>query len=92
MHEAYKNLLSSFDKAIQKKEDNKFNKEDVKDIYAAASQLFNGSIILEQNQIEQIRDRLIRLAEGRLDKSNAMKKLQGTSRAEAIQSVLLSTL
>ena len=92
MHEAYNKLLKSFDKAIEKKEDNKFSKEDVKDIYAAASQLFDGTITLEQSQIEQVRDKLIRLADGRLDKSNAMRKLQGTSRAEAIQSVLLSTL
>ena len=92
MHEAYNNLLKSFDKAIKRKEENKFNKEDVKEIYAAASKLFDGNINLEQSQIEQVRDKLIHLTEGRLNKSNAMKKLQGTSRAEAIQSVLLSTL
>ncbi len=90
MHEDYDNLLKSFEKAIKKKEKNKFSKEDVKDIYKAASKLFDGTVILEQNQIEQIRNKWVRLAEGRIDNGNAMKKLQGTSRAEAIQSVLLS--
>jgi len=92
MLEAYNNLLTSFDKAIQKKEDTKFGKKDVDDIYKTASKLFDGTIILEQNQMNQIRDKLVRLTDGKLDKSHAMKKLQGTSRAEAIRSVLLSTI
>jgi hypothetical protein len=92
MTEAYNNLLKKFDQAIQKKEANKFSKGDVKEIYAVASVLFDGSVYLEQAQLEQIRDKWVVLAAGKLDKGNAMKKLQGTSRAEAIQSVLLSTL
>lgn len=92
MQAEYNNLLISFDKALQNKENKKFSKEDVKDIYASASKLFDGAIILEPSQMEKIRDKWVQLAEGRLDKGNAMKKLQGTSRAEAIQSVLLTTL
>ena len=92
MDEKFNNLLKSFDEALKKKEKNKFGKEDVKNIYAAASDLFDGTINLEQSQMEQIRDKWILLADGKLDKGNAMRKLQGTSRAEAIQSVLLSAL
>lgn len=90
MSEAFNQLVSSFDKAIQKKEKGKFGKEDVKDIYKSASKLFDGETYLEPQQVEKIRDKWVTLAEGRIDKGNAMKKLQGTSRAEAIQSVLLS--
>ncbi len=88
----FNELLNSFDKGIKKKEEGKFGEEDVQNIYSAASKLFDGSTYLDQNQIIQIRDRWIQLAEGKIDKSKAMKKLQGTSRAEAIRSVLLSSL
>ena len=77
-------------KAIEKKENGTFTKEDVKEIHRAASQLFNVDSYLDQKQLEQIRDKWVLLAAGKIDKGNAMKKLQGTSRAEAIQSVLLS--
>ncbi|MCP5508253.1 MAG: hypothetical protein H7A37_08165 [Chlamydiales bacterium] len=90
MSEEFDNLVKAFDKALQKKEKGSFGKSEVKEIYSAASTLFDGTIQLDQQQIEQIRDKWVKLAEGRIDKGNAMKKLQGTSRAEAIQSVLLS--
>jgi len=90
MADAFNDLLKSFDRGIQKKADGKFGKEDVAEIFQAASNLFNVDIFLDQHQIEQIRDKWVKLAEGRIDKGNAMKKLQGTSRAEAIQSVLSS--
>lgn len=92
MIEAYNNLLSRFDTALKNKEAGKFAKSDVKEIYAAASKLFDGRFNLEQKQLEKIRDKWIQLADGKLDKGSALKKLNGTSRAEAIQSVLLSTL
>lgn len=92
MSEEYQQLLSSFDKAIKNKEAGKFAKSDVLEIYRAASTLFNGELSLNQQQLEQIRDRWVTLAEGKIDKNGAMKKLQGTSRAEAIQSVLLSSV
>ncbi len=92
MSEQFTDLLKSFDKAIKNKEKGKFGKKDVKEIYSAASSLFDGETYLDPQQMEQIRDRWITLAEGKIDKSHAMAKLQGTSRAEAIQSVLLSSL
>lgn len=92
MSEHFNALVKAFDKALKKKEDGKFNKDDVKEIYQAAHQLFDGETYLDQKQVEQIRDRWVKLAEGKIDKGSAMKKLQGTSRAEAIQSVLLSSL
>lgn len=92
MHEEYSNLIKAFNKALKKKEKKQFSKADVKEIYSAASKLFDGSISLESNQIQDIRDKWVELADGKLDKGSAMKKLQGTSRAEAIQSVLLSSL
>ncbi len=92
MSETYHQLLQAFDKAIQKKAKGKFGKSEVKEIYKVASELFDVDVFLDQKQLEKIRDKWVELAEGKLDKASAMKKLQGTSRAEAIQSVLLSML
>jgi len=92
MTDEFNNLVQSFDQALQKKEKGKFKKDDVKKIYQAASKLFDGEVRLSSDQIEKIRDKWVELADGRIDKGNAMKKLQGTSRAEAMQSVLLSSL
>ena len=64
MSEAYNNLLKKFDQAIQKKEADNFSKDDVKEIYAVASVLFDGSVYLEQKQLEQIRDKWVALAAG----------------------------
>lgn len=92
MSQAFNDLIKSFDKALADKEKGKFDKEDVKEIYEAAHVLFDGKVNLTQSQIEQIRDRWVKLAEGKIDKGGAIKKLHGTSRAEAIRSVLLSSL
>lgn len=92
MSEEFNTLIKNFDKAIQKKEKGKFDKSDVKEIYKAASDLFDGEKQLDQKQKEQIRDRWVTLAPEKIDKGSAMAKLQGTSRAEAIQSVLLSSI
>ena len=92
MLELYNDLLKSFDKAIEKKEANKFGKDDIAAIYSAASKLFDGTMDLEKNQLEQVCKKWVLLSDGKLTKSSALKKLQGTSRAEAIQSVLLSTV
>lgn len=92
MSEAYNQLLNAFKKGIEKKEAGKFSKEDVKQIYKAASNLFDVDVNLDQSEIDQIRDKWVELAGGKIDKASATKKLQGTSRAEAIQSVLLSSL
>lgn len=92
MSNSYQDLVKSFDEGIKKKEKGKFSKEDVKEIYKAANDLFDVDVDLNRKQLEEIRDKWIALADGKIDKGNAMKKLQGTSRAEAIQSVLLSSL
>lgn len=92
MPEGYNELLKSLKKGIEKRKEGKFEKDDVKEIYKAASTLFNVDVYLDPKQLEEIRDKWVELADGKIDKGNAMKKLQGTSRAEAIQSVLLSTL
>ncbi len=92
MSEAYNKLLKSFTKGVEKRGEGKFDKNDVKEIYKAASSLFDVDVNLDPKQLEQIRDKWVELANGKIDKGNAMKKLQGTSRAEAIQSVLLSSL
>ncbi len=89
---SFNELIAAFDEGIKKREKGKFSREDVKKIYSAASAFFDVEVSLNQNQLEQLRDRWIELADGKIDKGNAMKKLQGTSRAEAIQSVLLSSL
>ena len=92
MSNSYQDLVKSFDEGIKKREKGKFSKEDVKEIYKAANDLFDVDVDLNRKQLEEIRDKWIALADGKIDKGNAMKKLQGTSRAEAIQSVLLSSL
>lgn len=92
MSEQYNDLLNSFKRALKNKEKGKFSRDDVKKIYQSASKLFDGEVHLEQSQLDQIRDKWVELADGKIDKGNAMKKLQGTSRAEAMQSVLLSSL
>lgn len=90
MSDQFNELLKSFEKAIKNKEAGSFGIDDVKTIHKAASGLFDGQAYLDDKQIERIRDMWVKLAEGRIDKGNAMKKLKGTSRAEAIQSVLMS--
>lgn len=92
MSDSYQDLVKSFEEGIKKREKGKFDKKDVKEIYKAASDLFDVDVDLNRKQLEEIRDKWIALADGKIDKGNAMKKLQGTSRAEAIQSVLLSSL
>lgn len=92
MSEKYDNLVKSFKEGLKKREAKKFGKEDISKIYSAASDLFDGTVELQPNQIEQIRDLWVELADGKIDKGNAMKKLHGTSRAEAIRSVLESSV
>ncbi|MCB1113706.1 MAG: hypothetical protein KDK62_03010 [Chlamydiia bacterium] len=92
MFEAFDKCLKSFDDALKKKEKGKFNKDDVKKIYEAAHELFDGRIELNNQQIHQLCDRWVEIAGDKLDKGAALRKLHGTSRAESIQSVLLSTL
>jgi hypothetical protein len=85
-------LLKAFDKAIKNKEKGKFGKDDINEIYEAANEAFDFQYDLSQDQIDKIRDKWVTLAEEKIDKSGATKKLQGTSRAEAIRSVLQSML
>ncbi len=92
MTQEYDHLLKCFDKAIEDKQSGRFAKDNVKQIYDAAHKVFDGEINLDQKQIMQVRDKWVKLAEGHIDKGRAMKKLQGTSRAEAIRSVLESML
>ena len=88
----FNQLLSSFKKANQNKSDGKFGESDVNDIAQAARSFFQNDRDLSQSELEQIRDQWVALAEGRIDKGRAMKKLQGSSRAEAIEAVLRSLL
>lgn len=88
----FNTLMQSFDTAIKNKEQGKFSKEDVSKIYDASSHLFKDSRFVEDKQLMLIRDKLVALSDGVIDKGRAMKKLQGTSRAEAIKSVLDRTL
>lgn len=92
MSEEFINLLKNFDRAIEKRQSGKFGKEDVKNIYNSATKVFDGEKQLGSHQIDQICEKWVALAEGKIDKPHALKKLKGTSRAEAIQSVLLSTV
>lgn len=92
MTESFNKLIQSFENGIKKKEKGNFTKDDVKEIYKAAVQFFDVSRDLDPKQIEQIRDKWVQLAAGKLDKGGAMKKLQGTSRPDAIQSVLMSVV
>ncbi len=92
MSEEANKLLKAFDKAIQNKEKGKFGKEDINAIYEAAKETFDFRRDLDPALIDQIRDKWVKLAEGHIDKGGATKKLQGTSRAEAIRSVLQQCL
>ena len=92
MPQEFDDLLKAFDKAIKKKNEGKFGMEDIDEIYEAASKVFDVGRNLAQDQVDKIRDKWVELAEGRIDKSGATKKLQGTSRAEAIRSVLKNLL
>ncbi|GEM_PF-2402438 len=92
MSNSYNDLVKCFNEGIKKREKGNFDKDDVKAIYKAASDLFDVDVNLDRKQLEEIRDKWIALADGKIDKGNAMKKLQGTSRAEAIQSVLMSSI
>lgn len=88
----FNNLLNSFEQAIKRKEKGKFGKEDVDAIYKAASKAFDTEHDLNPQQINQIRDKWVTLAGEHIDKGRAQKKLHGTSRAEAIRSVLQNML
>lgn len=92
MSQAFDNLIKSFDKAIEKRAKDKFSQEDIDEIYQASKEAFDVRWDLDQSQIDQIRDKWVKLAEGHIDKAGATRKLQGTSRAEAIRSVLKSLL
>ena len=92
MSQELNDLVKSFEKAIKNKEDGKFGKDDVSAIYQSAHKVFDGRYNLSPAEMGQIRDLWVKLAEGKIDKGRAAKKLQGTSRAEAIQSVLSSML
>ena len=92
MSQELNELLSSFEKAIEHKEMGKFCKDDVDAIYQSAHKVFDGRYDLSRDEVGKVRDLWVKLAEGKIDKGRATKKLQGTSRAEAIQSVLSSML
>lgn len=92
MPQEFDNLIKAFDKAIKKKSEKKFGKDDINEIYEAAKKVFDVGRDLAQDQVDKIRDKWVELAEGKIDKGGATKKLQGTSRAEAIRSVLQNML
>jgi len=92
MPQEFDNLIKAFDKAIKNRDGDKFGMDDINAIYDAASKVFDVGRDLPQNQIDKIRDKWVELAEGKINKSGATKKLQGTSRAEAIRSVLKNML
>jgi len=92
MSQEFDSLIKAFDKAIKRKGEGKFGKSDINEIYESAKQVFDVGRDLAQDQIDKIRDKWVELAEGKIDKAGATKKLQGTSRAEAIRSVLQNLL
>ena len=89
-HPSFQELIQAFESALKKKEKGSFTKDDVKQIYEKSRPAFDQHI----NDVDliKIRDKFVALAEGRIDKNSALKKLQGTSRPEAIQSVLLNCI
>ncbi len=88
MEQDFEKLIQAFDKAIKKKEKGSFGKSEIKEIFEASQEFFNKHDYVDAKYLEKLRDKFVTLAEGRIDKAGAMKKLQGTSRPEAIRSVL----
>lgn len=85
-------LLDSFDKAIERREKNKFDKTDVEEIFEAANQFFRDDRSVDEKELTKIREKFVELAKEKIDRGRATKKLHGTSRAEAIKGVLNSLL
>lgn len=83
-------LVAAFDHALARKQEGKFDNSDIQKIFDAANKLFAEGRPVDRADLIKIRDKWVALAEGKIDNARAMKKLQGTSRAEAIQSVLKS--
>jgi len=92
MTQEFDDLLKAFDKAIKKRGEGKFGAKDIDEIYQAASKVFDVGRDLAPDQINKICVKWVELAEGKINKGGATKKLQGTSRAEAIRSVLKNLL
>ena len=92
MTQEYDQLLSSFDKAIQRREKGQFDKSDVEDIFEAANQFFRDDRSVNEGELTKIREKFVELAKEKIDRGRATKKLHGTSRAEAIKGVLNSLL
>ncbi|MBB64617.1 MAG: hypothetical protein CMO81_06090 [Waddliaceae bacterium] len=88
MSQQYKELMDCLQAAIDAQKGDKLSKSDIKKVVYSAHNFFDGGHHVEQKQLEEIRDAWVELAEGKIDKARAMKKLQGTSRAEAMGSVL----
>ncbi len=89
---AAKELIAAFDAALERKESNKYGKEDIDKIYGEASKLFDGDRQLEPSELEQLAKKFSDLTSGAINKGAAMKKLQGTSRAESMRGVLMNNL
>ena len=88
-----KELMEKFNVAIDHKKDGKFNKQDVDNILASATPLFDSQQPIPSNELKQLAAKYSELAgEGVMNKGRAMKKLQGTSRAASMQAVLMKAV
>ena len=90
MTEGLGELLALFDQAIKKKEKNSLDKSDIEKIHQKAVPFFQKHEFIPDDELMKVRDKWVELAGEKIDKGRAMKKLQGTSRAEAIHSVLIT--
>ncbi len=85
-------LMDAVDLGLKDKGADGFTQVDVDRIYEAANELFQTNIDLSQDDLNQVAKKLSDLTDGRVNKGTVMKKLQGTSRAEALRSVLVNAL
>lgn len=92
MTEGLNEILTLFDQAIKKKEKKSLGKSDIEKIHQSTVPFFQRHEHIPDDELIKLRDKWVELAGEKIDKGRAMKKLQGTSRAEAIHSVLISIL
>jgi len=85
-------LVDAVDLGLKDKGDQGFTQADIDRIYEAANQLFDSNIDLSMDDLNELSRKLSDLTDGKVNKGTVMKKLQGTSRADALRSVLANAL